>query len=82
MLLSLEPHQWTHGCCCVGIHLGGEARRWYSVLSFFPSKTGVFPTLCLIIQLPCSMLGTSLNMLLRRRSAPSPLPARNLHTQR
>ena len=41
----------------------------------------MLPTLCRMIQLPCSTLGTSLNMLLRSWSALGPLPARKLRTR-
>ena len=41
----------------------------------------MLPTLCRMIQLPCSTLGTSLNMLLRSWSALAPLPARKLRVQ-
>ena len=48
-------------------------------MSLLPSRQGVVPTDCLMIQLPSLMRGISLNVLLRRviASRPSP-PARNL----
>ena len=53
--------------------------RWYRVRSLRPSRQGVVPTDCLMIQLPSVTRGMSLKVALRRASASalSP-PARNL----